>query len=378
MSVPNPATESVRIEPSRLRDNPHEAPEAMAQAPTLSVVFPNYNDARFLADQLGSMLRQSYRPKEILIVDDASTDNSVEIIEGFIAQEPRIRLIRNERNLGVERNINRLIAEATGDYLYLSAADDMVLPGFFEQTMSLLAQYPQAGLCTGLGRLMDERGRDSGLRALAVIAKTPSFFPPAEVRQLLSKYGRWFALSSMIIKREALVAEGGQVAAVGSFADNLAAMVVALRHGACFIPEEFSSWRQKAGAHGSAADWETFWQQGTLIVELMRTKYADLFPETFVARFERHWHYVVNVSASVRSQTQIEQTLTKVFDRVATPGTITDHLSRSVLHKLIQLQALLWRTYALAKYGPWQWWTRGRLSILINHGSAVIRENQRP
>ena len=350
----------------------------MDEAPTLSVLFPNYNDARFLPEQLNSMLQQSYRPKEIIIIDDASTDNSVEVIEAFIAKEPRIRLMRNERNMGVEHNINRLIGEATGDYLYLSAADDMVLPGFFEQTMDLLSQYPQAGLCTGLGRLMDEQGRDSGLRALAVIAKQASFFPPAEVRRLLSKYGRWFALSSMIIKREALVAEGGQAAEVGSFADNLAAMVVALRHGACFIPEEFSSWRQKAGAHGSAADWERFWQQGTLIVELMRTKYADLFPPQFVDRFERHWHYVVNVSASVRTNTQAEQTLTKVFNRVAVPGTVADRISRSLLRLMMRTQAGVWRLYALGKFGPWRWWLLGRLSILLNCGTAVIRENQRP
>src|SRR5437763_570789 len=98
----------------------------MTNAPTLSVVFPNYNDARFLPQQLESMLKQSYQPKEIIIIDDASTDNSIEIINNYIARAPHSRLIRNDRNMGVEHNINRLIDEATGDYLYLGAADDAV------------------------------------------------------------------------------------------------------------------------------------------------------------------------------------------------------------------------------------------------------------
>lgn len=352
----------------------------MSQAPTLSVVFPNYNDARFLPEQLRSMLGQSYRPKEIIIIDDASTDNSIEVIEGFIAREPRIRLIRNERNMGVEPNINRLIAEATGDYVYLGAADDAVLPGFFEKTMALLSQYPQAGLCSGLGRLMNEQGRDTGLRALPVISKKPCFLPPSQVRRTLSTYGRWFALSSMIIKREALVAEGGQIAAVGSFADNLAAMVVALRHGACFIPEEFSSWRQKAGAHGSSSsvDWEVFRRQGALIVELMRTKYADLFPLEYVDRFERHWSYMVNVSAAARTHAEGEQAVAKVFERLATSGALVDRMGLSAIRTIMRAQSVMWRTYATIRFGSWRWWMLGRLSIMLNRGTCVIRENQQP
>ena len=90
----------------------------MMQLPSLSVVFPNCNHARFLPVQLGSMIRQSFRAIEIIIIDDASTDNSVEVIKEFMLREPRIQLICNERNMGVEWSINRLIEMASGDYLY--------------------------------------------------------------------------------------------------------------------------------------------------------------------------------------------------------------------------------------------------------------------
>ena len=147
----------------------------MSQQPTLSVLFPNYNHARFLPESLGAFLAQSYRPVEIIIIDDASTDNSVEVIETFARREPRLRLIRNERNMGVVPNMNRLVEMASGDYVYLSAADDKVLPGFFEKSMALLSQYPQAGLCSTVGRLIDKDGKDKGIRAIDCCAETPKF-----------------------------------------------------------------------------------------------------------------------------------------------------------------------------------------------------------
>lgn len=349
-----------------------------ASHPTLSVVFPNYNDARFLPVQLESMLSQSYPPMEIIIIDDASTDNSVEVINRFIAREPRIRLICNERNIGVERNINRLVAEAKGDYLYLSAADDAVMPGFFEQTMAMLAQYPQAALCTGLGRLMNEAGRDTGLRALPVISRKPCFLPPDQVRNKLSIYGRWFAVSSMIVRRDLLLAEGGQVVAAGSFADTLNAMVLALRHGSCFIPVEFSRWRQKAGANSKVADWEAFRQQGAVVSELMRTRYSDLFPPKYIERFERHWWYGVMTIAAEVTETASTRVTAEVFHRVTPVPSLVDRMTFAILRLMTRGRSLFWRAYAFTRFGPWQWWLLGRLSIVRNYGSFVLREDQRP
>src|SRR3954464_2600182 len=68
--------------------------------PTLSVLMPNYNHAHYLPTSVGAILAQSYQPMEILILDDGSTDGSYSILEEFARLEPRIRLSRNERNMG--------------------------------------------------------------------------------------------------------------------------------------------------------------------------------------------------------------------------------------------------------------------------------------
>src|SRR5882762_4010768 len=122
------------------------APAPSIRLPSLSVVVLNYNHAEYLPRSLGAILGQSVQPLEILVMDDASTDNSIEVIENLGRQHPHIRLHRNERNLGVVPNINRGIDLAMGDYVLSAAADDELVPGFFEKSLRVLAQHPQAAL----------------------------------------------------------------------------------------------------------------------------------------------------------------------------------------------------------------------------------------
>src|SRR4051812_48179920 len=159
--------------------------------PSLSVIMPNYNHARFLPGALQAVLDQSVRPKEILLVDDASTDDSVAVIERFAERHPVIRFHRNERNLGVVANIRRMLEMATGDYVVGCACDDRVLPGFFEKSLTLLGQHPGAGLCSSLSLVMNEAGEMKGLLPSVLASDRPCFLPPGRARRLLGLYGNW-------------------------------------------------------------------------------------------------------------------------------------------------------------------------------------------
>ena len=127
-------------------------------SPTLSVVMGNYNHSRYLVESIPAILNQSFRPKELIIIDDASTDNSVEIIEGFAKKDPIIRFYKNEKNLGNAATYIKAYELITGDYFNLAAADDLVLPGLFEKTMAMLAKYPNAGYCSAITRMISENG----------------------------------------------------------------------------------------------------------------------------------------------------------------------------------------------------------------------------
>ena len=96
--------------------------------PTLSVVMPNYNHSRYLAEAILGIATQSRPPDEFVVLDDASTDDSVRVIESFLDRFSFLRLIRLERNVGVLAAIRRLQAEVHGDYLFCAAAE-MIIPG---------------------------------------------------------------------------------------------------------------------------------------------------------------------------------------------------------------------------------------------------------
>ena len=271
----------------------------MPHYPTLSVVMPNYNHARFLPESLGAILDQSYRPMEIIVLDDASMDNSVEVIEEFARKEPLIRLLRNERNMGVIHTINRLLKLSSGEYVHGCAADDKVLPGSFERSMHLLAQYPQAGLCSTLGLYIDETGRDMGIGGNPIISETECFITPAEALHILRRRGPWVMGSSAIFRRQALIDAGGYIPELHSYCDAFIHQVLALRHGACFIPEPLVCWRRmKTGWHATTTvNLERCLDIRQHATMLMRSTYRDLFPEDFVTEWEREWLYTAGVAA---------------------------------------------------------------------------------
>jgi glycosyltransferase involved in cell wall biosynthesis len=204
--------------------------------PTLSVIVPNYNHAQHLPVCLRSILSQSVTPLEIIVLDDTSTDNSVEVIRQFAAENPKLRLIQNEKNLGVLANVDKGLSLARGEYVFLQAADDEVRPGLFEKSLTLLAQYPQAGLsCT----IADWREAATGLNwHMGVgMADRPAYLSPKQLVHLERQRRLFIASHTVILKRSALLAAGKFFPELRAFADWFTCCVIGFRHGICFVPE---------------------------------------------------------------------------------------------------------------------------------------------
>jgi glycosyltransferase involved in cell wall biosynthesis len=115
--------------------------------PTLfSILVANYNNGHYIAECLDSLIKQDYESIEIIIVDDASTDNSIHIIKQYQNQHPNIFLFHNSENKGVGYTKKRCIDEAKGEILGFVDPDDAIIPQAISKMVKAQQQYPQAAL----------------------------------------------------------------------------------------------------------------------------------------------------------------------------------------------------------------------------------------
>ena len=106
--------------------------------PLVSVIMSVYNCEKYIEDALNSIINQTYKNKEILLVDDNSNDNTVKIIEKIIKGKNNIFFIKNSENLGLTKNLNTLIKMANGEYICRMDADDISINTRIEKQVNFL------------------------------------------------------------------------------------------------------------------------------------------------------------------------------------------------------------------------------------------------
>lgn len=266
-----------------------------ASWPRLSVLVPNFNHGRFLRESLPAVLRSRELPAEVIVIDDHSSDESWPVLEEIGRSDQRVEIHRNSENLGVVATIGRLLQLATGDYVYFAAADDLVLPGFFERSMTILGSNPEAGMCSTRSRMIDADGHDLGVLPAPFISDGPIYLPPALVRELLASVGAWFQGNTVIMRREALVDAGGYHPELESFTDSFAAHVVALRNGACYIPEPLATWRILPDTYSRRVVGDTVHRSNLLAraVSLMEGPYRSDFPRGYSRQWRRELEFTL-------------------------------------------------------------------------------------
>lgn len=123
--------------------------------PQVSICIPNYNKSRYLRSCLVSALAQTWPRTEVILVDDASTDDSLVVAAEF---DDRIRLLCLDTNQGQPAATNRAITEARGEYVVILHSDDQLLPDFAAHLVPILQAYPEAGMAVGERLETDESG----------------------------------------------------------------------------------------------------------------------------------------------------------------------------------------------------------------------------
>lgn len=262
----------------------------------LSVVVPNYNHACYIAESLEAIANQLFKPFEIIVIDDASTDNSVEVIEKLVKDYPIIKFLKNKYNMGVANSVNYCLEYVSGDYVYITSADDRILPGFFEKSMKLLTQYPQAGICSAMSFIIDKEGRRKGFILNPIISRNPCYFSPEKARDIYLKQGCWISGISSIMRLDYFRANGGYRPELYAFSDGFLEQLLALKYGACFIPEPLTCWRRLSDNYSIAISSkpEIFSELIEKAASLMKAKFSDIFPKKYIEAWQRQNYFYLH------------------------------------------------------------------------------------
>jgi len=162
--------------------------------PRVSVLMPVYNGEKFLREAIESVLRQTFTDFELLIINDGSTDGSLDIIQTY--SDPRIRLINNGANIGLIATRNKGIDNARGAFIALLDCDDIAYPERLATQVNFLDRNPDFGMVGAWVKIIDENGGSTG-KIVKYIA-SPEMIPSILV------FRNYFCQSAVVIRKSVL------------------------------------------------------------------------------------------------------------------------------------------------------------------------------
>lgn len=221
-----------------------------SERPAISICIPNYNKARFLPQTLECIRRQSFTNYEVVIVDSASTDGSQEILNAFVAQEPRAKLHQHPR--GLYGGWNRCIQEATGTWIYFAPSDDFMTDDCLA-TLAKVAAETDAEIVTSRLWEVDADGRTKPERAWKLkrwlMGRTCARGPLdvyAEFRAGLLIGTPTNSITQLLIHRTVFERVGPFPTDLGTSGDFLWQMRALLCCRHAFVPQRLGAWRRYA------------------------------------------------------------------------------------------------------------------------------------
>ena len=265
----------------------------MSRAGLVSVLMPNRNHAHYLPRALDAMLAQTWTNLEIILVDDASTDNSREVATDYARRDPRVKPIALDENRGVNYAVMRALEIAEGEFLCAAAADDFVAPNFLERCVTEMNRHPQAGISFSDPTEFYENDGGRKLHYPLHLSDRAVFYPPDQLVALFNR--NYFHISSNtgLYRANAFRAAGGFDPDLHWMSDWFLVHVLAIRHGACYLPEPLTFMTVRGDSYSAVSLRDARAQRPMLLKTLARLStapYADVKPRLRKAALMPEYH----------------------------------------------------------------------------------------
>jgi len=217
-----------------------------------SVIIPNYNHAKYLPECLDSILSQSCQPDEILIIDDGSTDRSVEVIQEYQKRAPQIVLVKNEKNSGVHYTFNKALQLVKNTLIAPFAADDFILPGFFEKAMAMFSKNKDLAIVFADNVNFYDKKPYQFISNKVHVATEPKIFQPGEFIEVLRKTNFYIASCACFYNKDIVLKYGGYDPKLLSLTDYYLNAQISFRHPIGYIPEPMAAYRLVSTSYGAS------------------------------------------------------------------------------------------------------------------------------
>ena len=208
---------------------------------TISVLIPNYNDSKNITKVLKSLIEQSYRPIEIIVVDDCSTDNSIDVIEDFSKKNNyRIQIFKNKENIGVVNTVNKYLKFLKGDYYFLGSANDELLTNFFD-ALNTLKVNEQIKVIFGKVKCKRGNYEEKTFKPKKLFEST--VLDPKSYRKfILDDNSLGFSLTPSTIYHKSVFQNQVFAEYLQSYSDTYFTNNICLKHNCLYVNKYFSYW----------------------------------------------------------------------------------------------------------------------------------------
>lgn len=250
----------------------------------ISVLITNFNHARYLPECLDAVFSQSALPQEVIVIDDASTDGSIPLLRDYQAKYPELIVLQNTKNQGPAKAMNRCIRHAQAKYIVLAAADDHVLPGFFEEASHYLDLYPEAGICCSEPTMFESGPPPRFWRIPISYDKKAIFIPPEAMERRYLHTPLWIPTHASLYRRDLLLKYGCLEDSLKHLCDWYLNCKIAMMHGIIYVPRSFGAFR--VSLHSYSERWRRSYRKK---LEIYQTLFLLLRqePEALRKKFYR-------------------------------------------------------------------------------------------
>lgn len=211
--------------------------------PKISIITPSYNHAQYIKAAIDSVLSQTFQDFEMIIVDDGSKDESVDLIKSY--KDKRIKLYTFEENRGAVVATNYCISKASGEYITLLNSDDMFLPEKLEKQFNYLENHKEIAAVFGFAQAIDDSGNE--------IIPNPPYFEPRDMnctrQDFLKKLyyeGNQLIHPSVMIRKEIFQDIGLYDSRLCQIPDYLEWVKLCFKHDVYILPDKLIKFRTRA------------------------------------------------------------------------------------------------------------------------------------